>query len=134
MSSELRNFTVQDAAAAVAVAFVFVLLVSRLREPTRHRFMAIFVAGAGSAYLGGGLGAWEFAFAAVACYTAFRGLESYRWIAAAWLLHVGWDVAHHLWGAPIVPFVPTSSAQCAVTDALLAVWFVYGAPTVGPRR
>ena len=47
--------------------------------------MAILVAGAGSAYLSGGLGAWEFAFA-------------------------------------------------AVTDGLLAVWFVYGAPTVGSRR
>ncbi|MCY1009204.1 DUF6010 family protein [Nannocystis pusilla] len=127
-------FTVQDAALAVAVAFVFVLLVSRLREPTRHQFMAIFVAGAGSAYLGGGLGGWEFAYAAAASYAAFRGLASYRWIAAAWLMHVGWDVAHHLWGQPIVPFVPTSSAQCAVTDSLLAVWFYYGAPTLGPRR
>jgi hypothetical protein len=124
-----------DAAAAVAIAFVLVLLASRLREPTRRRFNAIFVAGAGAAYLsGGGLGAGEFAFTAVATYAAFRGLESYRWIAAAWLLHVAWDVAHHLCGAPIVPFVPTSSAGCAVTDSLLALWFWFGAPTLGPRR
>ncbi|MCY1059981.1 DUF6010 family protein [Nannocystis sp. SCPEA4] len=131
----MRPFTVLDAAAAVAIAFVFVLLVSRLREPTRRRFNAIFVAGAGAAYLsGGGLGAWEFAFTAAAAYAAFRGLESYRWIAAAWLMHVAWDVAHHLWGAPIVPFVPTSSAGCAVTDSLLALWFWFRAPTIGPRR
>ena len=125
-----------DVGAPAVVAVVFVLLVSLLREPARRRFMAVFVAGAGSAYLNGGLGLWEFAYSAVATYVAYRGLESYRFIGAAWLMHTAWDVAHHLYGEPIMYFAPTSSAQCAVCDALIALWCFAGAPSVydGWRR
>jgi hypothetical protein len=56
-------------------------------------------------------------------YVAYRGLESYRFIGVAWLMHSGWDVAHHLWGHPIMFFAPTSSFQCGVCDAVLAIWF-----------
>lgn len=42
--------------------------------------MAIFVAGAGGAYLNGGLGVWEFPFAALMLYVAYRGLRSYAFI------------------------------------------------------
>jgi hypothetical protein len=125
----IRTFGILDGAMAVVVAIAFVLLVSLLEEPTRQRFMAIFVAGAGSAYLNGGLGGWEFLFTGVATYVAYRGLESYRFIGAAWIMHTTWDVAHHLYGRPIVFFMPSSSAQCAVTDALIAVWFSAGAPS-----
>jgi uncharacterized protein DUF6010 len=123
----------------VVIAGIFIALMSLVREPTRQRFNAIFVAGAGAAYLNGGFGVWEFPFAAVATWLAFRGLDDYRFIAAAWLCHTGWDVAHHLWGNPIVPFQATSSAGCAITDAFLAVWFWRGAPSVfelvsGPRQ
>jgi hypothetical protein len=126
----IRTFGMQDGAAAVVVAIAFIFLVSLLEEPTRQKFMAIFVAGAGSAYLNGGLGGWEFLFTGVATYVAYRGLESYRFIGAAWILHTVWDVVHHLYGSPIVFFMPTSSAQCAITDALIAVWFFAGAPRV----
>jgi hypothetical protein len=125
----IRSLGVADGAMAVVVAIAFVLLVSLLEEPTRQRFMAIFVAGAGAAYLNGGLGIWEFLFTGVATYVAYRGLESYRFIGAAWVLHTMWDVAHHFYGNPIVFFAPTSSAQCAITDALIAVWFFRGAPS-----
>jgi hypothetical protein len=118
-----------DALPPVAIAAVFVLLASLLREPGRQKFNAIFVAGAGAAYLNGGLGAWEFAFTAVATYCAYRGLDSYRWIGVAWVLHTGWDVAHHFCGRPIVYFQPTSSAGCAITDLLIALWFFAGAPS-----
>lgn len=121
---------VVDVLAAGIVAAIFVGLVSLLREPARQRFMAIFVAGAGAAYLNGGLGAWEFVFTSIATVCAYQGLASYRFIALAWVLHVFWDVAHHLYGHPIVFFVPTSSAQCAVTDTVIAVWFYVGAPGV----
>ncbi len=114
----------------VAIAGIFILLVSLLREPTRQRFNAIFVAGAGAAYLSGGFGVWEFPFTALATWLAFRGLDDYRFIAVAWLCHTVWDVAHHLWGNPIVSFQATSSAGCAITDALIAVWFWRGAPSV----
>ena len=123
------DFGPLDALPPVVIAGVFILLASLLREPSRQRFNAIFVAGAGAAYLNGGLGPWEFAFTAVITYCAYRGLESYRWIGLAWILHTGWDVAHHFYGRPIVYFQPTSSAGCAITDALIAVWFFAGAPS-----
>lgn len=125
-------FHVPDALAAVVVASVLILLFSLIKEPTRQQFMAIFVAGAGGAYLNGGLGVWEFPFATLLLYVAYRGLRSYPFIGIGWLLHTGWDVVHHVYGTPIVPFVPTSSGQCAVCDTLLAVWFFYQAPSVYP--
>lgn len=127
---EMRSFAPGDATFAIIGAVVFVGLSSLLREPARRRFNAVFVAGAGSAYLSGGLGGWEFAYTAVATWVAYRGLESYAWIGAAWLMHTAWDVVHHLYGNPIVPFMPSSSAGCALTDALLALWFFCGAPSV----
>src|SRR6185295_19322296 len=108
-----------DILMALVVAVVFIPLVSLLREPTRRSFMAIFVAGAGAAYLNGGLGPFELGFTAVMTYLAWRGLESYRFIAVSWWLHTGWDIIHHLQGHPILSFAPTSSGQCAITDALI---------------
>lgn len=108
---------------------------SRFPEPARRNFSAILVAGAGAAYLNGGLGVWEFAFCAVLTFIAYQGLKDYRFIAAGWLLHTCWDVVHHLYGNPIVPFVPSSSAGCAICDAGLAVWYWMGAPSIfGPSR
>ena len=122
-----------DALPPVVFAILFVLVVSLVREPARRRFMAIFVAGAGAAYLNGGLGLWEFAFTAIATYIAYRGLESYRFIGAAWVLHAAWDVIHHFYGRPIVFLSPISSAGCGITDTLVAVWFFAGAPGVHDR-
>ena len=48
------------------------------------------------------------------------------------MLHTGWDVVHHLLGLPILSFQPTSSAGCAITDLLIALWFFAGAPS--PRE
>ncbi len=112
----------------VVIAGIFIATMSRLPEPTRRRCNAILVAGAGSAYLNGGFGALELPFAALVSYLAFRGLEDYRCIGVAWLCHTVWDVAHHVWGNPILSFQGTSSAGCAITDALIAVWFLRGAP------
>lgn len=128
--SHAPPFLTTDALAAVAVAGVLILLFSLLREPGRRQFMAVFVGGAGGAYLSGGLGAWEFVFAGLMLFVAYRGLHSYAFIGVGWLLHTGWDVVHHFYGHPIVPFVPTSSGQCAVCDSLLAVWFFFQAPSV----
>src|SRR5215510_16300228 len=88
---------------------LFIAIMSFVPEPARQRFNAIFVAGAGSAYLNGGLGGWEFAFIAVATFAAYRGLDSYRWIGIAWLLHTAWDVVHHLYGNPLWHWDPMSS-------------------------
>jgi len=115
-------------------AVVFVFVMSLVREPARQRFNAIFVAGAGAAYLNGGLGLWEFPFIAVATAAAYLGLRSYRFIGIAWLLHTAWDVVHHLYGNPIWPWQPLSSFGCAVFDALIALWFLAGAPSVSLAR
>lgn len=96
----------------------------------RANFNAVFVAGAGAAYLGGGFGVWEFAFTALVTYCAYRGLRSYAYIGVAWLLHTGWDVLHHLYGNPIVPFAADSSPGCAISDPVIALWFFAGAPSV----
>ncbi len=120
----------------ISPLFVAVLIIagcSLFREPARQQFSALLIAGAGAAYLNGGLGGWEFGFCALLTFMAFRGLTDYRFIGAAWLMHTAWDVVHHLYGTPIVPFVPTSSAGCAICDAGLAAWYLYGAPSIYAR-
>jgi hypothetical protein len=121
---------VVDLVAPVVVALVFIALVSLIREPYRREFNAIMVAGAGAAYLGAGLGPWEFAYTAVATYLAFRGLRSYTVIGIAWLLHTGWDIVHHLYANPIVPFLANSSLGCAICDPVIALWCFMGAPAL----
>jgi len=81
--SPVASIGVVDLVAPVVVALVFIALVSLIREPYRREFNAIMVAGAGAAYLGAGLGPWEFAYTTVATYLAFRGLRSYIFIGIA---------------------------------------------------
>jgi len=117
--------------APILVGLVYVVLMSLIHEPHRRRFNAVMVAGAGAAYLsGGGLGIWEFAFTAVVTYVAYRGLESWTFIGVAWLLHTGWDVVHHLKGAPIIPFAEHSSFGCAICDPVIAIWCFTGGRSV----
>ena len=119
--------------AAVVVALVYIALTSQLAEPSRRHFNAIIVAGAGAVYLGGGLGISECAFTVLATFLAYQGLRSYSSIGAAWLLHTGWDVVHHLYGKPIVPFLPTSSIGCAICDPVIAAWCFMGARPIFRR-
>ena len=112
----------------IAVAIVIIVLCSLLKEPQRRHFSAIFVAGAGAAYLSGGFGLWEFGFCAIITLLAYQGLQHYRAIAIAWALHTCWDIAHHYYGNPIIPFAATSSIGCAVCDLVLAAWYAIGAP------
>jgi len=125
------DLSLRDAIAPVVVAILFIAGASLFKEPKRRAFMAIVVAGAGSAYLRGGFGVWEFLFAGVITVCAYRGLHSYRLIGVGWVLHTLWDVLHHLYGNAIVPFLPTSSAGCAVCDLVIAVWCFAGAPSAG---
>ena len=116
--------------APLFIGLVYISLSSLLKEPARQKFNAVMVAGAGAAYLSGGFGGWEFAFTTLLTLCAFRGLEDYRFIGAAWLLHTGWDFAHYLYGNPIVPFAETSSFGCAICDPVIAIWCFMGAPSV----
>jgi len=112
-------------------SLVFVVIMSLVSEPSRRTINAMIVAGASGAYLsGGGFGIWEVLFPIVAMPIAYRGLRSYSFVGLAWLMHSAWDVLHHLWGNPIWPFMPTSSFGCMIFDALIAVWFLAGAPSL----
>jgi len=108
---------------------------SLVSEPARRTINAMIVAGASGAYLsGGGFGIWEVVFPLAAVPMAYRGLHSYPFIGLAWLMHSAWDIVHHLGGNPIWPFMPTSSFGCMIFDALIAMWFLAGAPSVIGRR
>jgi hypothetical protein len=93
--------------------------------------MVVIIAGAGAAYLNGGFGPWELIFTALVTFCAYKGLQEYRFIGAGWLLHTGWDVLHHLYGNPIIPFVSASSQGCAVCDVVIALWCFADAPSFG---
>ena len=112
----------------ILVAIVYICACSFFREPNRRNFNAIMIAGAGGAYLSGGLGVWEFVFTIAVTFCAYRGLHSYNLIGIGWLLHTGWDLVHHLYGTPIVPFVAGSSLGCAICDPVIAAWCFVGAP------
>jgi hypothetical protein len=114
----------------VVGGFVFVLLMSLLKPPTRRNFNAIFVGGAMGAYVSGGLGLWELAFAAAGSLVAFRGLRDVRLIGVAWLMHSAWDLVHHFFANPIWPFMEMSSFGCSICDAVISAWFFVGAPSL----
>jgi cytochrome c biogenesis protein CcdA len=126
----LFNAGLVEIVSPIFVGTVYIALCSLLAEPQRRHFNAIIIAGAGAAYLNGGFGPWEFAFATILAYLAYRGLHAYRFIAIGWLLHSGWDVMHDLYGNPIIPFDPTSSLGCAICDPVIALWCFAGAPSI----
>ncbi len=105
-------------------------VMSRVPEPARRTFNAIFVTGTRGAYLNGGFGRWELVYPLLAMPVVYAELRSYRFIGLAWIMHAAWDLAHHLWGNPIWPFMPTSSWGCMIFDSLIALWFLAGAPSL----
>jgi hypothetical protein len=113
--------------ASVVVSGLFVAGMSAVREPNRKKLSALLISGAGAVYFGAGFGWWEVVFWALLAWLSFRGLEDYRYIGAGWVLHVVWDVLHHLYGRSILPFLPLSSAGCAITDTGIAIWYFLGA-------
>src|SRR5215468_20137 len=124
---------VMDVIGPLLGAGAFVVVMSLVREPVRHRLNALLVAGSTLAYLSGGFGVWELVYPAVATPVAYAGLRSYRFVALGWFMHAAWDVAHHLYGNPIWPWMPTSSFGCILFDSAIAVWFLAGAPSISRR-
>jgi hypothetical protein len=115
---------------AVIVAVLFVIIFSLVKEPYHQTINALLIAGAGATYWSGGLGYGEFPLGPVMIFLAYKGLRDYRYIAAGWLMHTGYDWMHHFWGLPIIPMEPTSSAGCGIADPLMAIWLYCGAPSV----
>jgi hypothetical protein len=119
-----------DYVGPVIGAVVFVVVMSLVKEPGRHTLNAILVAGASGVYLSGGFGSWELLYPAIVTPVVYLGLRSYRFIDVVWLMHSCSDIVHHLWGNPIWPFMPTSSFGCMMFDAVIAFWFLAGAPSI----
>jgi len=128
------GFSLVNIIGATVIGCVYIVLSCLVKEPARKKLSAIILAGAGSVYWNAGFGVWEYLFAAVMLVVAFKGLGRYYFIGIGWLLHTCWDVLHHLYGTPIIPLAPTSSAGCAVCDAVMAAWFFTGAPNIFALR
>jgi hypothetical protein len=129
-TSFLADATALQLLIPVVVGLTMAGLISLLPEPARQKFSAVFLAGAGAAYLSGGFGLWEFAFCAVITALAYIGLSHYRAIAIGWIAQTVWDYFHHLYGNPIIPFEPLSSFGCAICDPVIALWYAIGAPSI----
>ena len=123
-------FTAMHALAAVVIALISMLLSSLVKEPERQKLSAIILAGAGAAYLNGGLGGWELPFCALMTFMAYKGLTHYLFLGVGWVFHTVWDIVHHMYANSIVSFSPSSAAGCAVCDAILALRFFLQAPSV----
>lgn len=117
--------------AIVVVPLLFWIIPSSLmKEPKRRTYNAVILAIAGGAYFNAGFGFYEIVFGAVIGFTAYRSLNNYKFLTFGWVLHIIWDVAHHLTGNPMLTFLPSSSFECAITDSLLAIWYLFNAPSI----
>ena len=113
---------VMDTLGPAIGALVFVVVMTRIRDPQRLTFNSLFVTGASAAYIGGGLGVIELLFPALLLPINWLTRTSYRAIGVAWWLHAAWDLVHHLWADPIWPFMEMSSWGCLVFDLLIGAW------------
>src|SRR5580704_15470591 len=111
-------------------ALVFVGLMSLVAEPRCRTLNAIVLAGASGVYLSGGFGLWELVFPVICAAIGLRPRRSFRWTGIDSLIHACWDIAHHLLGNPIWPFMPSSAFGCMVFDSVIALWFLAGAPSL----
>ncbi len=116
--------------APIVAAGVFIGLTSLFKEPTRQKFSALFIAGAGFVYFGSSFRGWEVACGALFLWLAYRSLTDYKFVGIGWMVHVAWDIVHHLYGQPILSYVPLSSFGCAICDTGIALWYFLGAPSV----
>ena len=109
---------------------VFITLMSLVKEPYKRQINVVIGGGFATIYVNGGFGGWEFAYMALAMIPAVLGHRSYTYIGVVWIMHTGWDIMHHFYGKPLWHFDELSSLGCAVMDAVVAVWFFAGAPSI----
>jgi hypothetical protein len=128
----MQELQLADYLGPLIPAVVIIAGMSLVPEPQRQKINVIFAAGTTTLYVNGGLGYWEFVYMFGAVIPAYLGLRHYRWIGVTWLLHTGWDLVHHFYGNPLWHWAETSSMGCAILDAVLAIWFFAGAPSIFP--
>jgi Family of unknown function (DUF6010) len=124
------TFSPGAAMGAVVVAVLYIAIFSWVKEPYRQKINALLIAGAGATYWSGGFGYWEFPLGPVMIFLAYKGLQDYRYLALGWMVHTAFDWMHHLWGHPIIPMEPSSSAGCGIADPIMALWLYAGAPSI----
>ena len=140
METPAHEFALMAVIGPVLNAIAFVLAMSLVREPARQRFNAILVAGAGAAYLNGGLGL------GVSVHRRGDGgrlprafvlsLDRRRVAAAHRLGHRSPSLRQS--DLALDASLVGRAAQCSTVS--IAVWFLLGAPSVyairrrGPDR
>ena len=103
----IPDFTLINFISSIALAPLFIILMSLVKEPTRQKLNAVIIGFAGGAYYSGGLGIAEYFFGMLLIFMAVKGLTNYNYIGIAWLFHTIWDVIHHFgcFGGGIFPFI-----------------------------
>lgn len=129
-SPHTTPLTLNETIGAVLVAFVYIAAFSLVNEPYKKRISALIIAGAGAVYWSGGLGVAEFIFGTVMLWVAYKSLDNYVYAGVGMFLHTAWDIAHHLYGEPIIYSDPSSSIGCAIADPIIGIWYLFQAPTI----
>ena len=124
------NSTAIGILAGLIMPAIWICGFSAVPEPQRRQVNCILVGVAASTYGNHSFGSIEAAGTIIVLTLGILGLSNYRWLGAAWLVHTGLDLAHHLVNDPMFGYFPSSSLGCAVTDPILALWFFAEAPDI----
>ena len=130
MSKSKMNTITIGILAGLIIPAIWICSFSVVAEPQRRQVNCILVGLAASTYGNHSFGSIEAAGTVTVLTLGILGLRDYRWLGAAWLVHAGLDIAHHLVSDPMFRYFPASSLGCAVTDPILALWFFVGAPDI----
>ncbi len=122
-------FTTWDIFSSIIGGVIFIAFISLIKEPYRQKIMVIMLGVAGGVYVNNGLGIGMPTALAIGFF-AYKGLNSYKFIALGWLAHTAVDIVHHLKGYPLMHNDALSSFGCAIFDVIIAVWFFLNAPSI----
>jgi hypothetical protein len=129
-NQDIMNTTAIGILAGLIIPAIWICSFSAVSEPQRRQVNCILVGLAASTYGNHSFGLIESAGTITVLTLGILGLHNYRWLGAAWLVHTGLDIAHHLVSDPMFRYFPASSLGCAVTDPILALWFFAEAPDI----
>jgi hypothetical protein len=130
LNQDIMDTTAIGILAGFIAPAIWICSFSAVSEPQRRQVNCILVGLAASTYGNHSFGLVESVGTITVLTLGILGLRSYRWLGAAWLVHTGLDIAHHLVADPMFRYFPASSLGCAVTDPILALWFFAEAPDI----